>query len=73
LIRELSRSYLNLADIYSYTGRMDQTLPLLQKSRSIAGDVGDSWAVTDSYRYEGDYWLKIGDCDKALKVFENAI
>ncbi len=73
LTRELSRSYLNLADIYSYTGSIHQTLPLLEKARSIAEDLGDSWAVTDSYRYEGDYWLKMGDCDKALKAFEKAI
>ena len=73
LKRDLPNSYMNLADIFLYTGRENEAIDLLNKAREVANENRDEYSLADICRYEAEYYKATGDLDSALASLENSL
>lgn len=70
---DLPNSYMNLADIFLYTGRKSEAIDLLRKARKIASENCDDYSLADICRYEAEYYEATGDLDSALEALEHSL
>ncbi len=72
----LATSYNNLAELYSkQDGMWDEAFEFYQKSLKMRQELlgEDHFATATSYRNIGQYFFKVGNCEKALSNFNKAL
>lgn len=58
--------YLLLGRLYTYTNRLKEAQAWLIKGKSIAIEIGRSWAICVSYSNFVEYYIEVGDYGQAL-------
>lgn len=70
---DLPNSYMNLADIYTYTGKEDEAHSLLKRAREVANEIEDEFSLAEVCRYEANYYRAVGELGSALESLNTSL
>ncbi len=69
---ELGNGYVNLSGVNTYFEMYDSVLVYLDRALEIFQETGDTLGIGTVYNNRGEYYMQIGDYDKALPLYLDA-